>query len=153
MHKFQSLIQITSGSEQGAEIARIINYGRIVPSEITVGLLDKVMMAHRHSHNRFMIDGFPRNLENWRAWNSQLGTHSHTLTHLHSHTLPHTVIPTQHSHLYTRTLSLTHNTHSHQHHQGTRWMWRVCCFLNAARRRWRRGYCGGGKHREERMTH
>lgn len=40
--------------------------GKIVPAKVTVGLLRKTMKASGKS--RFLIDGFPRNLENLTAW-------------------------------------------------------------------------------------
>jgi adenylate kinase family enzyme len=38
--------------------------GKIVPSEITVSLLEDAMMAHGWDKSSFIIDGFPRNFEN-----------------------------------------------------------------------------------------
>lgn len=43
-----------------------VSEGRIVPAEITVGLLRKAMEASGKS--RFLIDGFPRNPENFASW-------------------------------------------------------------------------------------
>lgn len=40
--------------------------GKIVPAEVTVGLLRKAMEASGKS--RFLIDGFPRNPDNLAAW-------------------------------------------------------------------------------------
>lgn len=40
--------------------------GKIVPAEVTVGLLRKAMKESGKS--RFLIDGFPRNPENLAAW-------------------------------------------------------------------------------------
>lgn len=43
-------------------IQNMIKEGRIVPSEVTVKLLQKAMEESKS--NKFLIDGFPRNEEN-----------------------------------------------------------------------------------------
>ncbi len=48
-----------------------IKAGKIVPSEITVGLLKK---AIKGSEAKIcLIDGFPRNDENYQAWMKEVG--------------------------------------------------------------------------------
>jgi UMP-CMP kinase len=42
--------------------------GKIVPSEITVMLLQKAMEKAGLKGGRFLIDGFPRNIENLSTW-------------------------------------------------------------------------------------
>jgi UMP-CMP kinase len=59
-----------SGSKHGEMIANMIKNGQIVPSEVTVGLLDKAMKASAQS--KFLIDGFPRNEENNNAWKREV---------------------------------------------------------------------------------
>lgn len=54
--------EIKSGSENGTMIDSIIKEGKIVPSEITVKLLQEAMI--KSENNKFLIDGFPRNQEN-----------------------------------------------------------------------------------------
>jgi len=58
-----------SGSAQGDLIERIIVEGKIVPSEITVGLLRSAMQSSGWGAKRFLVDGFPRNQENVDVWN------------------------------------------------------------------------------------
>jgi len=60
-----------SGSRHGELINTMIKEGKIVPSEITVGLLDKAMQLS--GKNKFLIDGFPRNEENNNAWEKDMG--------------------------------------------------------------------------------
>eukprot|EP00903_Cladosiphon_okamuranus_P011641 g10949.t1 len=55
-----------SKSELADMINEFIREGKIVPAEVTVGLLRKAMEASGKS--RFLIDGFPRNPENLAAW-------------------------------------------------------------------------------------
>ncbi|KAH9574633.1 hypothetical protein CY35_01G068400 [Sphagnum magellanicum] len=54
--------EINSGSENGTMIQNTIKEGKIVPSEVTVRLLQKAM--EECNSNNFLIDGFPRNEEN-----------------------------------------------------------------------------------------
>lgn len=63
--------EIKSGSENGAMIQNIIKEGKIVPSEVTVNLLQRAMLES--GNNKFLIDGFPRNEENRLAFESVTG--------------------------------------------------------------------------------
>ncbi|KAJ2378082.1 bifunctional uridylate/adenylate kinase [Coemansia sp. RSA 2607] len=54
-------------SQYGDLIAHYIREGLIVPHEITIGLLRNAMMDHPES-DRFLIDGFPRNLVQAKAF-------------------------------------------------------------------------------------
>ncbi|KAL7125980.1 hypothetical protein ABFS83_14G154000 [Erythranthe nasuta] len=60
-----------SGSENGAMIKNVIKEGRIVPSEVTVKLLQRAM--EQSANDKFLIDGFPRNQENREAFESVIG--------------------------------------------------------------------------------
>ena len=54
-------------------IGQTISQGGVVPAEITVGLLANAMKSTNAT--RFIIDGFPRNMENLLTWyNSMSGT-------------------------------------------------------------------------------
>jgi len=57
--------EVRSGSEQGLAIAKIIEEGKIVSSEITVGLLEAAMADQT---GPFLVDGFPRSLSNLHAF-------------------------------------------------------------------------------------
>lgn len=54
--------EIASGNENGTMIANMIKEGKIVPAEVTVKLLEKAM--EESDTDKFLIDGFPRNLDN-----------------------------------------------------------------------------------------
>ncbi|XP_010546799.1 PREDICTED: UMP-CMP kinase 3 isoform X2 [Tarenaya hassleriana] len=58
--------EISSGSENGNMIQNMIKEGKIVPSEVTVKLLQKAMQES--GNDKFLIDGFPRNEENRAAF-------------------------------------------------------------------------------------
>ncbi|KAF4395269.1 hypothetical protein F8388_001656 [Cannabis sativa] len=58
--------EIKSGSENGTMIQEMIREGKIVPSEVTIKLLQKAMQDS--GNDKFLIDGFPRNEENRAAF-------------------------------------------------------------------------------------
>ncbi|CEL97781.1 unnamed protein product [Vitrella brassicaformis CCMP3155] len=62
----------TPGSEFGELIETYIKEGKIVPVEITVKLLEKKMRSHGWEGGKFLIDGFPRNLNNFEGWYAHL---------------------------------------------------------------------------------
>ncbi|KAK9743382.1 hypothetical protein RND81_03G235600 [Saponaria officinalis] len=63
--------EIRSGSENGTMIQTMIKEGKIVPSEVTVKLLQRAM--EECGNDKFLIDGFPRNNENREAFESLIG--------------------------------------------------------------------------------
>ncbi|XP_058104192.1 UMP-CMP kinase 4-like [Magnolia sinica] len=58
--------EIKSGSQNGTMIQNMIQEGKIVPSEVTVKLLQQAMEESKN--DKFLIDGFPRNEENRAAF-------------------------------------------------------------------------------------
>lgn len=66
------LLRAERAAEGGtaATIEMYINAGKLVPNEITVTLLKKAMdTAMRHSgKTNFLLDGFPRSLDNMEGW-------------------------------------------------------------------------------------
>ena len=62
--------EVKSGSAEGKKIAKIIEEGKIVVSETTVGLLRKAMSQ---ADGPFLIDGFPRSMSNLQAFEAELG--------------------------------------------------------------------------------
>ncbi|CAD8169795.1 unnamed protein product [Paramecium pentaurelia] len=58
---------ITSNSKHKITIENCINNGVIVPSHVTINLLDKAIFDNL-SFDTFLIDGFPRNYENMQSW-------------------------------------------------------------------------------------
>ena len=59
-----------SGTEDGNMVAQMIKEGQIVPSHVTISLLQRAMAES--GQNRFLIDGFPRNDENRNAFEQQV---------------------------------------------------------------------------------
>ncbi|GFR42435.1 hypothetical protein Agub_g3340 [Astrephomene gubernaculifera] len=62
---------IAAGGPAGQQLQEIILQGQIIPSEVTVGLLQQAMSAT--PSETVLIDGFPRNAENRTVWQSQVG--------------------------------------------------------------------------------
>lgn len=60
-----------SGSPEGQMVAEMIANGQIVPSSVTVSLLQSAMDVS--GKFQFLIDGFPRNEENRAAFEEQTG--------------------------------------------------------------------------------
>ena len=60
-----------SGSPDGQMVADMIANGQIVPSHVTISLLQRAM--EESGKARFLIDGFPRNDENRASFESQTG--------------------------------------------------------------------------------
>nr|CAD1826133.1 unnamed protein product [Ananas comosus var. bracteatus] len=58
--------EIKSGSKNGTVIQNMIQEGKIVPSEVTIKLLQQAMLES--GNEKFLIDGFPRNEENRAAF-------------------------------------------------------------------------------------
>ena len=56
--------------ESGSDLAEMINSfikdGRIVPAEVTVGLLKTAM--EKSGKQKFLVDGFPRDMSNLESW-------------------------------------------------------------------------------------
>ncbi|PIN00336.1 Uridylate kinase/adenylate kinase [Handroanthus impetiginosus] len=63
--------EIKSGSENGTMIQNMIKEGKIVPSEVTIKLLQRAI--EENGNDKFLIDGFPRNEENRAAFESVTG--------------------------------------------------------------------------------
>ncbi|KZV31592.1 UMP-CMP kinase 3, partial [Dorcoceras hygrometricum] len=63
--------EIKSGSENGNMIDNMIKDGKIVPSVVTIKLLQKAIFED--GNDKFLIDGFPRNEENRAAFESVTG--------------------------------------------------------------------------------
>ncbi|GFP88276.1 ump-cmp kinase [Phtheirospermum japonicum] len=63
--------EISSNSENGSMILSLIKEGKIVPSEVTVQLIQKAIEAREN--DRYLIDGFPRSEENRIAYERVIG--------------------------------------------------------------------------------
>lgn len=59
-----------SGSELAEMINTFIRDGKIVPAEVTVRLLRNAM--EKSGAHKFLIDGFPRDINNLRVWTEQM---------------------------------------------------------------------------------
>jgi UMP-CMP kinase len=60
--------EVASGSERGASIQDLMKQGKIVPSEWTVELILNALADLSADHQGVLLDGFPRNMENYETW-------------------------------------------------------------------------------------
>ena len=44
-----------------------------MPVAITCGLIKKAMQTHGWAERKFLVDGFPRNEDNYSGWNEVMG--------------------------------------------------------------------------------
>lgn len=63
--------EISSNTKNGSMILEIIKEGKIVPSEVTVKLIQKAINSRKN--HKFLIDGFPRTEENRLAYEQIIG--------------------------------------------------------------------------------
>ncbi len=61
------------GSEFGELIETYIREGNIVPVEVTCSLLKRAMQEGGWENAKFLVDGFPRNLDNLQGWGRMMG--------------------------------------------------------------------------------
>mmetsp|Transcript_36840 Transcript_36840/g.84896 ORF Transcript_36840/g.84896 Transcript_36840/m.84896 type:complete len:227 (+) Transcript_36840:73-753(+) len=67
-------------SKDGELINSLIKNGKLVPSAITCKLLQKAMAALREEGKKcFLIDGYPRNIENDDTWLQEIGEDANVL--------------------------------------------------------------------------
>jgi lysyl-tRNA synthetase class 2 len=59
-----------SGSADGQLIDHYLKDGKILPVAITLKLLKKAIEDNTKYYNRFVIDGFPRNIDNYNGWSN-----------------------------------------------------------------------------------
>merc|ERR1712007_83325 len=64
------------GSEKGELIESCLKEGRLIPSEITVGLIEEEMRRQGWD-GKYLVDGFPRSVGNYDAWTNALGSKVH----------------------------------------------------------------------------
>lgn len=64
-------------TETATLIANYIKQGAIVPVEITIGLLKKAMEENvKEGRSKFLVDGFPRNRDNYQGWEKIMGEYA-----------------------------------------------------------------------------
>lgn len=66
--------EVASGSEFGAKLKEIILKGELI-SDIDAAVLLKRRLAQPDTANGYLLDGYPRNLSQWRAFDFDTPTH------------------------------------------------------------------------------
>jgi adenylate kinase family enzyme len=69
--------EVKKGGELAERLEEIMKQGKLVSSALLVELLKKTMKERGWENKKFLLDGFPRNLENVYEWNRQIGEEAH----------------------------------------------------------------------------
>lgn len=64
--------EVQSGSERGQKLNKIMEQGELVPLDAVLGLLTEAMLANVTSSKGFLIDGYPRELEQGLTFEKQI---------------------------------------------------------------------------------
>jgi adenylate kinase len=64
--------EVASGSEQGKELAAIMTEGQLVPQHVTIGLLKKAMLSSPTPERGFLLDGFPRAVDQAQTFEGEV---------------------------------------------------------------------------------
>ena len=62
--------EVASGSAVGEECQALMKEGKLVPTEVTLGLIRKAMA--QAEQNMFIIDGFPRAVDQGEAFEAAI---------------------------------------------------------------------------------
>ena len=71
--------EIASGSELGKQVGEIINQGNLVPDELMVRMLEKIVKS---TQKGIIFDGFPRTVAQAEALDAMLKRLQRTITHV-----------------------------------------------------------------------
>lgn len=64
--------EVQSGSERGQKLNKIMEQGELVPLDAVLGLLTESMLVNATSSKGFLIDGYPRELEQGLTFEKQI---------------------------------------------------------------------------------
>jgi len=64
--------EVASGSERGKKLTQIMEKGELVPLETVLGLLRDAMIKKASSSKGFLIDGYPRELDQGKKFESEV---------------------------------------------------------------------------------
>jgi len=63
---------VASGSKQGKEITAIMQAGQLVPLKIVLDLIRETMLSKYHTSKGYLIDGYPREVEQGKLFDSTI---------------------------------------------------------------------------------
>merc|ERR1719230_2173877 len=63
--------EVAAKSYLGTEIFKHMQSGTVVPDQVTLQLLKKTMVKHQDT-NRFLLDGFPRSVEQAKRFEQEI---------------------------------------------------------------------------------
>lgn len=64
--------EVASGSERGKQLTQIMEKGELVPLETVLGLLRDAMIKKASTSKGFLIDGYPRELDQGKKFESEV---------------------------------------------------------------------------------
>ena len=64
--------EVASGSEQGKELDAIMKEGELVPQSVTIGLLRKALETSEKPERGFLLDGFPRAIDQAETFEAEV---------------------------------------------------------------------------------
>ncbi|XP_041481040.1 adenylate kinase isoenzyme 5-like [Lytechinus variegatus] len=71
--------EVASGSDRGKELTEIMEKGELVPLDVVLALLKEKMMACAETSTGFLIDGYPREVEQGAEFEKQISECTFTL--------------------------------------------------------------------------
>ncbi|XP_030853317.1 adenylate kinase isoenzyme 5-like [Strongylocentrotus purpuratus] len=71
--------EVASGSDRGKELTEIMEKGQLVPLDVVLALLKEKMIANAETSTGFLIDGYPREVEQGAEFEKQIGECTFTL--------------------------------------------------------------------------
>jgi len=63
---------VASGSKKGKEITKIMEAGQLVPLQIVLDLIREAMLSKYHTSKGYLIDGYPREVEQGKLFDSTI---------------------------------------------------------------------------------
>ncbi|GFR51672.1 hypothetical protein Agub_g14114 [Astrephomene gubernaculifera] len=64
--------EVEKGSDVGSQVSALLAGGELVPTEVVLGLLNAAMVATPAARRRFLVDGFPRQLDQLQAFEAAI---------------------------------------------------------------------------------
>ena len=65
--------EVQSGSERGAKLNELMKLGRLVPNKVVLDLIKEEMVAKAETSKGFLVDGYPRQVEQVNEFECEVG--------------------------------------------------------------------------------
>ena len=64
--------EVASGSERGQKLNKYMKRGLLVPNKVVLNMIKEAMLANKDSTNGFLVDGYPRQIDQGKEFESQV---------------------------------------------------------------------------------